>query len=105
MLSRYVGLGTSYAVVTNSLQTPYIGELLVSWLLLLLSLPLCVLVLWKTRETNYDVEGTVNVDDLDETKVEGVALPPGHVPHHHEATAESDIAHKQDPVVSEKAAL
>lgn len=43
-------------------QTAYLTEALVSWLLILVSLPLCVIVLYQIRETNYDAEQTVHVE-------------------------------------------
>lgn len=44
-------------------KTPYLAELLISWLLIMVSLPLCALVLHSIRDTNYDVEEVVHVDD------------------------------------------
>lgn len=46
-------------------QTPYLGEHLISWLLVLISMPFCGLVLYKIRETNYDAEEAVTVDGTD----------------------------------------
>jgi hypothetical protein len=47
----------------TSRQTPYLGEHLISWLLVLISMPFCALVLYKIRETNYEAEEVVTVDD------------------------------------------
>lgn len=52
-----------------------------SWLLLLVSLPLCFLVLYHIRDTNYDVERTTHVEEVDSDKVHGAALPKGHHTH------------------------
>lgn len=52
------------------------AEHLISWLLVLLSMPFCALVLYKIRETNYGVEEAVTVDETDATakKVDGKAV-------------------------------
>ena len=62
----------------DAVETPYLTEHLVSWLMLLLSLPLCFLVLWKCTDTNYDTEKPIHVEDLTAGQIEGVALPTGH---------------------------
>lgn len=49
-------------------QTPFLGELLISWLLLLVSLPFCAWVIHTIRETNYVVEGTVEVDTTSDVR-------------------------------------
>jgi len=46
--------------------------------MLLVSLPLCAFVLYHTRETNYDVEKVIRVEDLQNNQIHGVALPHGH---------------------------
>jgi hypothetical protein len=51
-------------------QTPYLGEHLISWLLVLVSTPFCLLVLYKIRETNYEAEEVVTVGDTDLTHKE-----------------------------------
>lgn len=60
-------------------QTAYLGEHLASWLMLLVSLPLCIWVLWGVRDTNYDVEHITKIEDIPDGVIAGVALPPGHV--------------------------
>lgn len=65
------------------LQTAYLGEHLVSWLLLLVSLPLCIWVLWGVRDSNYEVEKVTRVEDVSDSAIEGMALPPGHVAGEH----------------------
>lgn len=54
-----------------------------SWLLLLVSLPLCAYVLWGIRDSNYDVENVKHVEDVPESAITGIALPPGHVAGEH----------------------
>lgn len=71
------------ANVHISCQTAYLAEHLVSWLLLLVSLPLCAWVLWGIRDSNYDVENVTHVEDVPEGAITGVALPPGHVAGEH----------------------
>lgn len=64
-------------------QTAYLVEHLVSWLLLLVSLPLCAWVLWGIRDSNYDVENATHIEDVPEAAITGIALPPGHVAGEH----------------------
>lgn len=47
--------------------------------MLLVSLPLCIWVLWGVRDTNYDVEHVTKIEDVPDGIITGVALPPGHV--------------------------
>ncbi|KAJ6789933.1 hypothetical protein PWT90_07561 [Aphanocladium album] len=66
MAAYYKGIQSAGAAVSfgmDAVQTPYLGEILISWLLIVVSLPLCVLVLMKIRETNYDVEEVARVED------------------------------------------
>jgi hypothetical protein len=63
---------------TSNDQTPYLTEHLVSWLMLVISLPLCGYVLWSVRDTNYDVEGVVHAEDVDKEQIHGAAVPTGH---------------------------
>lgn len=53
-------------------------EILVSWIITLVSLPLCALVLYHVRETNYEVEAVTHVEDVDAKDVGGVAAPRDH---------------------------
>ena len=61
-----------------NMQTPYLTEHLVSWLMLVISLPLCGYVLWSVRDTNYDVEGVIHAEDVDKAQMHGAAVPTGH---------------------------
>lgn len=45
---------------------------------MIVSLPLCALVLYHIKDTNYDDEPVMHVEELDAEKVEGVSLPKGH---------------------------
>lgn len=47
--------------------------------MLLLSLPLCFWVLWGVRDTNYDIEHVTKIEDVSDSAIEGLALPPGHI--------------------------
>lgn len=45
------------------IQTPFIGEILISSLLIILSLPLAAYVIWSIRDTNYDIENIQYAED------------------------------------------
>lgn len=64
-------------------QTGYLEELIISWVLLFISLPLCFYVLMGVRDTNYDVEHVTKVEDIPDGAIDGVAVPPGHVAGEH----------------------
>ena len=51
---------------------------MISWLLLLISLPLCACVIWTIRETNYEIEVPTYVEDIPDEKIGGIAMPEGH---------------------------
>ncbi|AFR98414.1 hypothetical protein J008_06397 [Cryptococcus neoformans] len=85
MAGYYKGVQSAGAAVSfgmDAVATPFLTEHLVSWIILLVSLPLCGYVLWTANETNYEVEGVVKVEDVEGNAVEGPALPTGH--HMHE---------------------
>ncbi|KAH8172889.1 major facilitator superfamily protein [Sarocladium implicatum] len=66
MAGYYKGIQSAGAAVSFGMEaarTPYLGEHLISWLLVLISMPFCALVLYKIRETNYEAEEVVTVDD------------------------------------------
>lgn len=44
---------------------------------MLVSLPLCAFVLYKARESNYDVEGVVRVEEVAPETLGKAALPKG----------------------------
>jgi len=62
----------------TDIQTAYLTEHLVSWLMLVISLPLCGYVLWGVRDTNYDVEGVIHAEDVEKSQMHGAAVPTGH---------------------------
>ncbi len=81
MAGYYKGVqsaGSAISFGMDAVKTPFLGEILISWLLLLVSLPLCAWVLWYARETNYDIEETVKVDDVSEEKIPGIGFPEGY---------------------------
>jgi hypothetical protein len=105
MAGYYKGVQSAGSAVSfgmDAVATAFLGEHLLSWMLLVISLPLCALVLWHTRDTNYDVEKVIRVEDLSDGAVDGVALPKGHeVGTHLPAAVAADIAveeGKADPV-------
>lgn len=74
MAGYYKGIQSAGAAVSfgmDAVKTPYLGEILVSWVLTLVALPLCALVLYHVRDTNYEVEEMVRVEG-----VEGVESVP-----------------------------
>jgi hypothetical protein len=80
---------TMTVTATTDAQTPYLTEHLVSWLMLVVSLPLCGYVLWSVRDTNYDVEGVIHAEDVDKSQMHGAAVPSGH--HLHDDPSASGI--------------
>lgn len=51
--------------------------------MLLVSLPLCIWVLWGVRDSNYEVEHVTKIEDVSDGAIVGLALPPGHVAGEH----------------------
>ena len=49
--------------------------------MLLVSFPLVGLVLYKCRDTNYDIERVIHVEELEKAALHGAALPEGHHMH------------------------
>jgi hypothetical protein len=98
MPSEYVNKHQHFLLLI--IQTPYLAEHLVSWLLLLVSLPLCFLVLYHVRDTNYDVEGVTHAEDVDSDKVHGAAMPKGHHTHDHPDQGVSAVEEKKDADVT-----
>ncbi|WVQ82739.1 hypothetical protein IAT38_004871 [Cryptococcus sp. DSM 104549] len=85
MAGYYKGVQSAGSAVSfgmDAVATPFLTEHLVSWIMLLVSLPLCGYVLYKCNETNYGVEEVVRVEDVDASGIHGAALPKGH--HLHE---------------------
>lgn len=64
-------------------------EHLVSWLMMMFSLPFCAFVLYKIRESNYEVENVIRVEDIQkEGGLETAAMPAGHHFHNNVQTVE-----------------
>ncbi|QUC20477.1 uncharacterized protein UV8b_04718 [Ustilaginoidea virens] len=86
MAGYYKGVQSAGAAVSfgmDAAKTPYLGEILISWLLTLFALPLCALVLYHIRDTNYEVEEVARVEhvhakDVDTKDVENLRLPEHH---------------------------
>ena len=48
----------------DATSTPFLNELLASWILMLVSFPLAGIVIWGIKDTSYTEEKTVYVDDV-----------------------------------------
>lgn len=84
MTGYYKGVQSAGAAVSfgvDAVKTPYLTEQLVSWLLMLCSMPLALLVIRTIKESNYEDEQTIHVEDVPEEKMHA-ALPAGHHAHH-----------------------
>lgn len=95
MLARltgfYKGVQSAGAAVSfgmDAVSTPYLTELIVSWVMIIVSLPLALIVILKTDEPE---ENGVHVEDLSEGELHHAALPEGH---HTKDTKEGDIVVK-----------
>ncbi|TWU71703.1 hypothetical protein ED733_003093 [Metarhizium rileyi] len=81
MAGYYKGIQSAGAAVSfgmDAVLTPYLGEVLVSWLLTLISLPLCALVLYQVPDSNYEIEGVSHIEDVDVKDAKGISAPPDH---------------------------
>ncbi|BEJ15812.1 hypothetical protein CspHIS471_0504170 [Cutaneotrichosporon sp. HIS471] len=78
--------GAAISFGMDAVKTPYLTEQLVSWLLMFCSMPLALLVIRTIKETNYEDEQPVHVEDVPENKLHA-ALPAGHHTHHDVETA------------------
>ncbi|ORY34262.1 major facilitator superfamily domain-containing protein [Naematelia encephala] len=81
MAGYYKGVQSAGSAVSygmDAVKTAYLTEHLVSWIMILVSLPLCAFVLYHVRETNYDVEKTIHVEEVAPEQVGGAAMPKGH---------------------------
>lgn len=61
------GAAVSYGM--EAVATPYLTELIVSWMLILVSLPLSMVVIWRIKASNYTEEQPVRVEDIDSVKL------------------------------------
>lgn len=85
----------------SSQQTGYLQELIISWALLFVSLPLCFWVLLGVRDTNYDVEPPVvvvpKVGGGDGGAIDGVEPPVPSPPGHDDgAGGQEDVRRRAD---------
>ncbi|KAF8530059.1 MFS general substrate transporter [Hysterangium stoloniferum] len=76
-LARFAGFykaiqsaGAAGSFGMDAVKTPYLNEQLASWILMLVSFPPAFLVIRTIKETNYDDEQMVYVDDLKPDAVE-----------------------------------
>jgi MFS family permease len=70
-LARFAGLykavqsaGSAGSFGMDAVGTPYLNEHLASWIMMLFSFPLAGIVISTIKETNYDVEKMVYVDEI-----------------------------------------
>lgn len=85
----YKGVQSAGAAISfgmDAVATPYLTEHLVSWILLLISLPFIAFVMYKTPDTNYDHEKVYRVEDVSDEKMHGAAIPRGHHTEDHPVT-------------------
>jgi MFS family permease len=91
MAGYYKGVQSAGAAISfgmDAVKTKYMTEVIVSFVIMMVSLPLCLLVLWHTTDSNYEAENTLHVENLDEDQLHHVALPEGHHAHHDEKVDE-----------------
>lgn len=62
----------------DAIKTPYLTEQLVSWLLMFCSMPLALLVIRTIKDTNYDDEKPLHVEDVSSDRLGHTAVPAGH---------------------------
>ncbi|KAH9948043.1 MFS general substrate transporter [Amylocystis lapponica] len=79
-LARYAGLykafqsaGAAGSFGMDAVATPFLNEILASWIMMLVSFPLAYVVLRTVKETNYGDEKMVYVSDVQEGKLEEAA--------------------------------
>ncbi|RPD55630.1 MFS general substrate transporter [Lentinus tigrinus ALCF2SS1-6] len=96
-LARYAGLykalqsaGSAGSFGMDAVATPFLNEHLASWLMLLASFPLALVVLHTVKETNYNDEHMDYVDDLKREAAE-LGHAPGPAPAAAAAAEESSI--------------
>jgi hypothetical protein len=54
----------------DAVSTPFLNELLASWIMMLVSLPLAGIVIWGIKDTSYTEEKTIYADELKTQVVE-----------------------------------
>jgi hypothetical protein len=86
----------------DAVATPYLTEHLVSWLLLMVSLPFILFVLYKTPDTNYETEKVYRVEDVSESAIHGAAVPKGHHTEDQAVTQVGSYEHGMDEKAESK---
>lgn len=87
MAGYYKGVQSAGAAISygmDAVATPYLTEVIVSFVIMLFSLPLCLIVILKIKETNNTEENTIHVENLTEGNLHHAALPKGHHAAHDE---------------------
>ncbi|ODO05922.1 hypothetical protein I350_04983 [Cryptococcus amylolentus CBS 6273] len=105
MAGYYKGIQSAGAAVSfgmDAVATPFLTEHLVSWIILLVSLPLCGYVLWGCSDSNYEKEGTVKVEDVDGGVIGAAAVPQGHHVHGEDHEEQHVPGEKDSSVGDEK---
>ncbi|KAI0747214.1 MFS general substrate transporter [Daedaleopsis nitida] len=81
-LARYAGIykalqsaGSAGSFGMDAVYTPFLNEHLASWTMMLVSFPLAFLVIRTIKETNYDDEKVVYVDDVKQEHAEHGTAP------------------------------
>lgn len=81
-LARYAGLykamqsaGSAGSFGMDAVSTPFLNEHLASWIMMLASFPLAFLVIRTIKETNYEDEKMVYVDDIQKGALEAGEKP------------------------------
>lgn len=76
-LARYAGMykaiqsaGSAGSFGMDAVLTPLLNEHLASWIMMLFSFPLAFLVIRTIKETNYEDEKVVYVDDIQKGEME-----------------------------------
>nr|ODN96731.1 hypothetical protein L204_03440 [Cryptococcus depauperatus CBS 7855] len=83
MAGYYKGIQSAGAAVSygmDAVAAPFLTEHLVSWIILLVSLPPCAYVLWTCNETNHGIEDAVSVE-VDDAAIRRAEVPRGSFAH------------------------
>ncbi|PNY26827.1 Uncharacterized protein TCAP_03236 [Tolypocladium capitatum] len=81
MAGYYKGIQSAGGAVSfgmDAVKTAYLGEILISWLLILVSLPVCALVVYRIRDTNYEVETVKHVEEMEPETFREISQPDEH---------------------------
>ncbi|GMK55340.1 hypothetical protein CspeluHIS016_0203960 [Cutaneotrichosporon spelunceum] len=92
MTGYYKGVQSAGAAISfgmDAVKTPYLTEHLVSWLLMFCSMPLALLVIRTIKDSNYEDEQTIHVEDVPPEKLHA-AIPGGHHAHMEDVEAVSE---------------